>query len=158
MNRPWPALRYPCVHAMGIRFRPADAEDREALAELAGQLGYPVTPEVLVERWRRLEGDAGHAVLVAEEDGRVLGWLHVQEFHALTSAPTALVVGLVIAREARGRGLGGGLLAAAEDWARARGLGAMRLRARRERREAHAFYRAHGYRVHGKQLQFRKPL
>ena len=158
MNGARPPLRYPCVDAMGILFRAAAAGDRAALAALAGELGHPVEPDELGARLARFEHDPRHALFVAERDGRVLGWLHLQEFHALTSAPTALVVGLVVAAGARGQGIGGGLLATGEDWARARGLGGMRLRARRERREAHAFYRAHGYRVHGKQLQFRKPL
>lgn len=143
---------------MGILFRSATVRDREPLAWLAGELGHAVTPEVLAARLARLEGDERHAVLVAEEDGRVQGWVHVQEFHALTSAPTALVSSLVVAAEARGRGLGSGLLAAAEDWARTRGLPGIRLRARRERRAAHAFYRARGYRLYTRQLQFRKDL
>lgn len=158
MNGPSPPLRYPCVIAMGILFRSAAADDRAALAALAGELGHPVESAELAARLARFADDPRHALLVAEVDGRVQGWLHVQEFHALTSPPTALVVGLVVAEGARGRGVGGGLLAAGEAWARARGLGVMRLRARRERKAAQAFYRAHGYRVHGKQLQFRKQL
>jgi len=158
MNGRLPPLRYPCVRSMGILFRPALAEDRATLAALAGELGYPVEPAELAARFARFETDPRHVVLVAEVDGCVRAWLHVQEFHALTSPPTALVVGLVVAEAARGRGLGGGLLAAGEAWARARGLGGMRLRARRTRRAAHAFYRAHGYRVHAQQLQFRKEL
>jgi len=143
---------------MGSLFRPAVAADRAALAALAGELDHPVLPETLASRLAYLVEDPHQAVLVVEVDGAVLGWLHVQEFHSLTSAPTALVVGLVVAEAARGQGLGAGLLAAAESWARGRGLTSVRLRARRERRAAHGFYLAQGYRVHGRQLQFRKQL
>jgi GNAT superfamily N-acetyltransferase len=143
---------------MGIVFRRAAESDQRALARLAGELGYPTAPEVLATRLARLLALPDQAVIVAEEDERVLGWLHVCEFHALTSPPTALVVGLVVESEARGRGIGRTLLGEAEAWARARGLGGVRLRARRERRAAHAFYRSAGYRVHAKQLQFRKEL
>jgi GNAT superfamily N-acetyltransferase len=143
---------------MGILFRSAAAGDLAALAELAGELGHPVAPAELLPRLERVLADPAQAVLVAEQTGTVLGWLHVQEFRALTSPPSALVVGFVLAEGARGRGLGRALLAQAEAWARARGLTSMRLRARRERRAAHGFYRALGYRVYAKQLQFRKEL
>lgn len=142
----------------GIVFRLAVPADVEALAALAGELGHPTSPAELGPRLTHLAADPEQAVLVAEEARRVVGWIHVREFHALTSAPSALVVGLVVAVDARGRGLGSALLARAEAWARARGLASMRLRARRERRAAHAFYRARGYRVLVRQLQFRKDL
>ncbi|MEQ1894970.1 MAG: GNAT family N-acetyltransferase [Planctomycetota bacterium] len=143
---------------MGIVFREARAQDLVAVARLAGELGHPLAASELAPRLERVLGDPEHALLVADEDGVVLGWLHVLEFHALTSSPSALVVGFVVAAAARGRGLGRALLTQAEAWARARGLVRMRLRARRERTAAHGFYRALGYRVHGKQLQFRKEL
>ena len=43
--------------------RPACAEDMAAMADLFGQLGYPVSPQVLGERW--LAPDPAREVLVA---------------------------------------------------------------------------------------------
>jgi GNAT superfamily N-acetyltransferase len=63
-----------------------------------------------------------------------------------------------VARAERRRGLGRGLLERAEDWARARGLGAVRVRSRLERADAHAFYTRLGYRETKRQVQFRKEL
>jgi GNAT superfamily N-acetyltransferase len=143
---------------MGIVFRTARVEDLAAVAELAGEFGHPSPVAEFALRMERVLADPAHALFVAEDAGCLLGWLHVQEFHALTSAPNALVAGLVVTAEARGRGLGRALLLQAEEWARTRGIASMRLRARRERKAAHGFYRALGYRVYCKQLQFRKEL
>ncbi len=43
--------------------RPACAEDTAAMADLFGQLGYPVSPQVLRDRW--LAPDPAREVLVA---------------------------------------------------------------------------------------------
>jgi len=97
-------------------------------------------------------------VFVAEQEGELLGWVHVQEFLSLASDPAGLVTGLVVDPAARRRGLGRGLMEAAEGWARARGLATLRLRARVERTGAHAFYRRLGFELAKEQLQFRKDL
>jgi ribosomal protein S18 acetylase RimI-like enzyme len=143
---------------MGIVFRPACATDAPELAPLLEELGYP-TPLARIEaRLARLAADPDQLVLVAEEAGSLLGWVHAQEFLSLAAEPAALVTGLVVDPTGRRRGVGRGLLAAVEAWARARGLGSVRLRARVTRREAHAFYRRLGFVVAKRQLQFRKDL
>ena len=143
---------------MGIVFRPARPADAERLVGLVEELGCP-TPLVGVEmRLARLLARPDQAVFVAEEGGELLGWIHVQEFLSLASDPAGLVTGLVVDPAARRRGLGRGLIGAAEDWSRARGLTSSRLRARVARKEAHAFYQRLGYTLAKKQLQFRKPL
>ncbi len=163
---------------MGIAFRCARLEDAAHLVGLVEELGYPSAPSVLRVRLARLlaEGDQGVFVAVESETtadeaaqtlahaplGRptdeILGWVHVQEFLSLAGDPTGLVTGLVVSAVARRRGIGRGLMAAAEGWARARGLASMRLRARVARSAAHAFYQRLGYTLAKKQLQFRKEL
>lgn len=158
---------------MGIAFRRARPGDAPGLTGLVEELGYPSTARALGLRLERLLGEPDQAVFVAERvpdgpgaagetpgaaPGELLGWVHVQEFLSLASDPSGLVTGLVVTGEQRGRGLGRGLMAAAEAWARARGLASMRLRARVARGEAHAFYRHLGYTLAKKQLQFRKAL
>jgi len=148
---------------MGIAFRPARADDAPQLVALVEELGYPSTPAAVAARLARLLAERDQAVFVAAheggaEDGELVGWVHVQEFLSLAGDPTGLVTGLVVARAARRGGIGRSLMAAAEDWARARGLAAMRLRSRVSRADAHAFYRRLGYAVAKQQLQFRKSL
>ncbi|MSR63887.1 MAG: GNAT family N-acetyltransferase [Planctomycetes bacterium] len=143
---------------MGIVFRSARVADAENLLGLVEELGYPSALERLQARLAQLSTRPEHALFVVEDAGALLGWIHVQEFHSLAADPTALVTGLVVDPGARRRGLGGRLLALAEDWARARGLASVRLRARAARVEAHAFYRQRGYVAAKTQLQFRKEL
>ncbi len=125
--------------------RRALPEDAPRLAELSGQLGYAVALPALAARLDRILMDSEHAVFVAELEGRVEGWIHL--FHAahLESEGHAEIGGLVVEEQFRGRGLGAALMAAAEDWAGARGLEAIRLRSRIQRERAHAFYHRLGY-------------
>ena len=143
---------------MGIVFRPARPLDAGELVGLVEELGYPAPPEGVQARLSSLLERADHAVFVADEEGELLGWIHVQEFHSLASEPAALVTGLVVDPAARRRGLGRRLISAAEVWARARGLASLRLRARTARSGAHAFYRRLGFELAKEQLQFRKQL
>lgn len=143
---------------MGIAFRRARLEDAAQLVGLVEELGYPSTTSALRARLERLLTEPDQAVFVADAGGALEGWIHVQESLSLAAPPAGLVTGLVVARAARGAGIGHGLMEAAESWARARGLGSMRLRVRLARTGAHAFYRRLGYSLAKKQLQFRKSL
>jgi len=143
---------------MGILFRPARAADAPGLVPLVEELGYPSPPERVAARLTRLLAAEDQLVVVAEEERALLGWIHAQEFLSLASDPTALVTGLVVDPGARRRGIGRGLVAAVEAWARARGLVSLRLRTRVARRDAQAFYRRLGFELAKHQLQFRKSL
>lgn len=145
---------------MGIAFRPARTDDAPLLPGLVEELGYPSTPEAIARRLARLLAEPDQAVFVVEDGStrEILGWIHVQEFLSLAGEPSGLVTGLVVAKESRERGLGRGLMAAAEGWARARGLASMRLRSNVKRGGAHDFYRRLGFALAKKQLQFRKEL
>ena len=70
----------------------------------------------------------------------------------------AEVVGLVVDADARRAGAGRRLVAAAEDWARAQGMGELFLRSNVVRPEAHAFYPALGFERSKTQHVYRKAL
>jgi GNAT superfamily N-acetyltransferase len=125
--------------------RAAREEDHAAIAALAGELGYPSTPEAVAGRWRALAADPHAAALVAERDGLVVGWMHVGVAHTLDSDPFAEIVGLVVADRARGQGVGAALVDAAKAWARDRGLGRLRVRSNVVRERAHRFYEHQGF-------------
>lgn len=124
-------------------------EDSTAVAALAGQLGYPTTPDQIRHRHAVLAAapDRG-AVLVAVEPGaspEVVGWAHVELRDTLVAPATAQLMGLIVADGARDRGVGRDLLRAAEAWAAGRGCEAVIVATRVTRTEAHRFYRREGY-------------
>jgi GNAT superfamily N-acetyltransferase len=142
-----------------IAIRPLTLEDAAAVAALSGDLGYPAEAAAMEARLAALLGQAGHAVFgAAGEDGALLGWVHICSRLLLIDPPSAFVEGLVVVAVARRGGVGRALMAAAEDWARAAGAGVVRLRSAATRGDAHAFYRALGYREGKAALGFEKAL
>ena len=121
------------------------AGDAAAVAELCGQLGYPATAADIERRWAPMASSPGHAVFVACDERRVLGWIHAAVRPLLEMDLSAEICGLVVAAGSRGEGLGRSLVKAAEDWAAGTGCRAIRVRSRIARERAHAFYEREGY-------------
>lgn len=102
-----------------------------------------------VEGWfgesleRHADGD--RAVFVAEGGGRVVGFVTVSERVHFTGSREAYVGELVVAEESERRGVGRALMAAAEDWARGRGLARISLDTGAANADALGFYGALGY-------------
>lgn len=140
------------------RIRRAEIRDAEELAGLTSQLGYPTTADQTRERMQRLDDLRRGRVLVAEADGRVMGWIHVAAEHCLEAEPWAEVRGLVVDERWRGRGVGTELIRHAEAWAREEGLALLRLRTNVVRERAHEFYRRLGFRQLKTQHVFVKEL
>ena len=130
------------------RIREARADDAEALAGLATQLGYPGTPDQLRDRLHDVARTGGAAVFVSTDEADVpTGWILVEVQVNLTSDRMGHIGGLVVDEAARGAGIGLALLRRAEEWAVARGCRVMRLASRVARERAHRFYRREGYAV-----------
>lgn len=119
--------------------------DGPAVAGLCQALGYACTPGELAERFEALEGDAGHWLAVAEEDGVIVGWLHARIHATLTSVSTAELTGLVVVEGARRRGVGQALVLEARTWAQAAGCARMRVRSNVNRDDARRFYERLGF-------------
>jgi ribosomal protein S18 acetylase RimI-like enzyme len=100
----------------------------------------------------------GEAILVAEDaHGLRLGFVYVVTSREnLAREPRCYVSELAVAAEAEGRGVGRALLAAAEQWARERGLQAMSLEVFCTNERARAIYERLGYEPSA--LQLRKRL
>lgn len=142
-----------------VTVRPAVAADSRRIAELAGQLGYPSTPEEVSQRLRGINNPSENAVFVAAlPDGEIAGWLGVFVYRCVEADVRAEVSGLVVDERFRSRGIGLRLLEQAEQWARDRNCVAIGLRSNVIRDRAHAFYEEHGYQLVKTQKAFRKPL
>lgn len=129
-----------------MRIRPMTPADAVVVADLTTQLGYPTGPSETAERIALLlERPDDHAALVAEEDGRAIGWVHVAIYTSLESGRVATIGGLIVGEGHRSGGIGAELLAAAENWARENGAAKMTVRSRVTRERAHRFYEREGY-------------
>lgn len=149
----------PTEHKPTLRIRRAKPADAPRLAELSGQLGYPVAAAEVARIMRNLQRSSRDAVYVAECSGAgVLGWVHVTVNHLIEVGTRGEINGLIVAEGHRSLGAGARLLAAAEAWARQRGAREMSVRSKVERERAHKFYERQGYAHYKTQKAFRKPL
>jgi ribosomal protein S18 acetylase RimI-like enzyme len=89
----------------------------------------------------------GDAFLVAVNDGRLQGAVHVR-----VTGTTGYFGMLAVARRAQGGGIGRALTDAAENYCRTRGCTTMTMSTGEERRELVAWYERLGYRVAGAEV------
>lgn len=104
-------------------------------------------PRSYVETFAAIDRDPNHELVVAEEDGRVIGVLQLTFLPYLTyqGGWRALVEGVRVDREARSQGLGKVLLTWAIDRARQRGCHVIQLTTDRRRPQAQRFYESLGF-------------
>jgi len=139
------------VAAHAIRVRPAEEGDRRTLALLFAAVaeerdGIAAEPPIDVEKqaanWH-LEG-----TLVALAAGEVVGELRVE-----SSWLGFGEIGMMVAADWRGRGVGTALVAAALEWARARGLHKLTLSVFPHNEAAIALYRKFGFVEEGRRIR-----
>lgn len=128
---------------MGVR--PMNALDLAEVARLSGQLGYPVSPGELVQRFERLSAVREHRLVVVEQSRKVAGWTHVCLVDGLEAERFVEIRALVVDAAARRSGVGRALVAFARGWAKELGVGKVRVRSNVARDEAHRFYPALGF-------------
>lgn len=145
----------PSVGERAFTIRPAVESDAHAVVPLFATLGYPAPAEAIVARLWRLTTFAGHAValVAAGPEGNVVGLVTA---HALASvhadAPTVWLTTLVTDQQLRGRGVGRGLVRAAEAWAADHGAIRVSVSSGLHRGEAHRFHEALGYVATGRRF------
>lgn len=123
-----------------LLIRLAEVRNAASLAEPSAQLGYPSTESELVDRLSSVLTRDDHLVLGAESAAKLVGWLHAFMARRVESPPFAEIGGLMVARSARGHGIGRQLVFAATQWARIKGVHEIRVRSNVVRKEAHDFY------------------
>ena len=141
---------------MGITIRYANTHDSEAIALICSDdLGYICSDTLVRAKLSGLD-KSREAVFVADFDGKVIGYVHVEKYDTLYMETLANILGLAVRNDSRRLGAGRMLMEAAEDWARENGAVGVRLNSGGQRKEAHAFYRAVGYNSEKEQLRFLK--
>jgi GNAT superfamily N-acetyltransferase len=142
-----------------VKVRAAGKNDAEAVARLAGELGYPSTVAQIRERLDLIDGDPQHATFVAVAGGgAVVGWIQLSRMCSLVTDPRAEITGLIVDSMHRGDGVGRLLVDRGEAWAREQRLAAMGVRSNVVREGAHRFYVRLGYAITKSQNVFRNDL
>jgi GNAT superfamily N-acetyltransferase len=132
--------------AVGVRVRPYDPADAEAVAGLLGELGYATSPPLAAAFARRFGEDENASLLVATVDGDVVGLVAtclVPRLH--NDGLSCRITDLVVTASRRRQGAGRALMAAAEATARAAGARRLDLSTGDWRSDAHAFYARLGF-------------
>jgi len=126
--------------------RPARPEDGIGISALLGVLGYPCPAEEAAQRVLDLRDDPNQTLLVAEQDGQLVGLVCCDlSYYLPLGAHTCRVTALSVSETAQRRGVGRLLLREAESLARGSGAVRIELTSAAHREDAHAFYRACGY-------------
>jgi aminoglycoside 6'-N-acetyltransferase I len=151
-----------------IRIRKAVLTDCQELARLREALWPESSAEAhALELKAILDGTAGLVVpmdiFVAEgESGALVGFLEVGLRSCADGCDPSRAVGYVegwyVAASYRKQGIGGKLLAAAEDWARQHGCGEMASDAQIENELSQRVHEAAGYTVVDRCVHYRKAL
>lgn len=142
-----------------VTIREARAEDAQALARLnREEMGYDYPLDKTKEKLSLLLESGKDKILVAELDGAVVGYVHLNDYDVLYADHMKNIMGIAVSSSCRRMGIGGKLLSAAEGWARETGADGVRLVSGESRTGAHAFYRSLGYSGNKKQLNLKKKL
>ena len=141
-----------------ISVRRMTGEDIAVSQRLLSQLGYPLDTLEVRQRYDAVAASKDHSLMVAEQARRVVALCHVYVRPALDKPPEAIVQALIVGHASCGSGIGTIMMAAAEAWARDRGLKSVALASNVMRTGAHSFYEDIGYQRAATSHLFRKTL
>ena len=140
---------------MTVSFRPATSADVPAIVALLADDALGAQREELTdplpvaygEAFAAIDADPRQLLLVADDDGRVVGTLQLTFLPYLThrGGERALVEAVRVASDQRGTGVGRALLAWAIDRARERGCRMVQLTTDKQRPDAQRFYESLGF-------------
>jgi GNAT superfamily N-acetyltransferase len=143
---------------MTVLVRTGRLSDAERIAQLTGQLGYDVDDHEVTARLSRILARPDQRFLVADLDGRLVGWVHAAVAEFVETGSFVVIGGLVVDAALRRKGIGRTLLGRAEEWAVEQGCSIVRLWSSVSRTEAHRFYQQLGYRNIKSQYAFVKSV
>jgi GNAT superfamily N-acetyltransferase len=127
------------------KLRDAKPGDAGRLVELIHELGHEIGEKAARRNIATLK-KLGEAPIVVTLDKKVVGMIGIHRMVTIhRDAPVGRIPVLVVAKEAKGLGLGRMLVDAAEQWCRKKGCKLIEVTSNDRRAEAHAFYRHMGY-------------
>lgn len=138
--------------------RSLSPDDYEDISELNIELGYSYPKEKVKARIDYILTNTRDIILVAEVQGKVIGYIHASPYELLFNDSLLNLLGFVVKQEHRGTGVGHKLITHLEAVANDLGYTGIRLTSGSERAEAHEFYKKHGYIFTKDQKNFKKCL
>jgi GNAT superfamily N-acetyltransferase len=128
---------------MNICYREIRGDDLLSVQRLMLELGYPIEADDLKRNIEEILKRGGH-LIIAVEESIVVGTVCVIVDARLAEGIYAEIVSLVVAGNARKKGIGKMLVKKAEEWAKEK-VHKIRVRANEVRHDAHLFYESQGY-------------
>ncbi|HEX2591958.1 MAG TPA: GNAT family N-acetyltransferase [Rhizomicrobium sp.] len=97
----------------------------------------------------QIEGDVRNAIMVAEQDGKILGCFQITYITGLSrrGATRALIEGVRTHKDARGQGIGEAMMKHAVAMAKQRSCALVQLTSDKSRTRAHHFYERLGFKM-----------
>jgi len=139
------------------KIRPAEEKDIPSLVILIqNDLGYAEAKEDFVRKQFLQLNKNREEIFVADVEGAVAGFIHVEKYSNIYFGPVGNILGLAVRETYRKMGIGKQLLAAAENWSKEKACIGMRINSGGSRTGAHEFYRSQGYDDEKTQVRFLK--
>jgi GNAT superfamily N-acetyltransferase len=140
---------------MTLTFRDATRADLPIVLQLsydgAAAPGLAAVPEPdspsTIAAFEAIKADPNHRVLVAEEDGEVVGTIQISFLPGLANngAWRGQLENVMVRSDKRGNGVGGRMVAWAIERCRERGCATVQLTSNKVRKDAHRFYERLGF-------------
>jgi GNAT superfamily N-acetyltransferase len=147
-----------------LTFRWAEVSDFESVLDLASQLANHIEEEVpplTIAEFERyyLDSHAPMQLLLALNDGRIMGMISWTLTHELYSADTRVYISdLSVDHSARGQGVGAALIAQVKIWARAHNAHKLGWEVWHRNVSAKAFYQKQGASINDEAISYVLPL
>ncbi|MFC1655500.1 GNAT family N-acetyltransferase [Patescibacteria group bacterium] len=129
-----------------INYREATIKDAEGVAELLIEFGYPNTPTFARNKIEALTDNPEVILIIAETKGEIAGVAQLQITNFLyETGKTARIITLIVKEKYRRQGIGKTLVKKLEEEAAKVGSTKIEVTSRKDRTEAHDFYKGLGY-------------
>ncbi|HTF18823.1 MAG TPA: GNAT family N-acetyltransferase [Chryseolinea sp.] len=128
--------------------RPGRQEDAKSLVDLLRQLGHPLNEEEVSTKIELFD-TPDYCLLVCENERKTVGFISLHwfdKFHSI--GKTGRITALCVDEQVRVKGIGGLLLAAAEQRLKEYGCREIEVTTNMRRSLTPEFYRKHGYAEH----------
>ena len=140
-----------------IIIRKAVPDDAEQISVLIkDSMGYDNPPQLVRNNIERLKDNPDHLILVAEMDNEIIGLSHGMSYDSVYYLPLKNLMSMAVKSAYQRQNIGKALLSEIEKWAKDSGCAGVRIVSGMERKGAHKFYAACGYRYNKDQVNLIK--